>query len=148
MPRSTPAKKCTFRFNFWYISFCGLYLFEARQKRFTFDEEFFYVDLVLYNRLLQCYCLIDFKVDKLTHQDLGQMQMYVNYFNRFVKQDFEKPTIGILICREKKDALVELTLPKEANIYATEYQLYLPNKQLLENKLKEWIKEYENDQDF
>ena len=74
--------------------------------------------------------------------------MYVNYFNRFVKQDFEKPTIGILICREKKDALVELTLPKEANIYATEYQLYLPNKQLLENKLKEWIKEYENDQDF
>ena len=74
--------------------------------------------------------------------------MYVNYFNRFVKQDFEKPTIGILICREKKDALVELTLPKEANIYANEYQLYLPNKQLLENKLKEWIKEYENDQDF
>ena len=74
--------------------------------------------------------------------------MYVNYFNRFVKQDFEKPTIGILICREKKDALVELTLPKEANIYATEYQLYLPNKQLLENKLKEWIKEYENEQDF
>ena len=124
------------------------FLFEARQKRFTFDEEFFYVDLVLYNRLLQCYCLIDFKVDKLTHQDLGQMQMYVNYFNRFVKQDFEKPTIGILICREKKDALVELTLPKEANIYATEYQLYLPNKQLLENKLKEWIKEYENEQDF
>ena len=124
------------------------FLFEARQKRFTFDEEFFYVDLVLYNRLLQCYCLIDFKVDKLTHQDLGQMQMYVNYFNRFVKQDFEKPTIGILICREKKDALVELTLPKEANIYATEYQLYLPNKQLLENKLKEWIKEYENEQNF
>ncbi|WP_455150902.1 PDDEXK nuclease domain-containing protein [Capnocytophaga sp.] len=119
------------------------FLFEARQKRFTFEEEFFYVDLVLYNRLLQCYCLIDFKVDKLTHQDLGQMQMYVNYFDRFIKQDFEKPTIGILICKEKKDALVELTLPKEANIYATEYQLYLPNKQLLKNKLKEWIKEYE-----
>lgn len=71
------------------------------------------------------------------------MQMYVNYFDRFIKQDFEKPTIGILICKEKKDALVELTLPKEANIYATEYQLYLPNKQLLKNKLKEWIKEYE-----
>ena len=87
--------------------------------------------------------MIDFKVDKLTHQDLGQMQVYVNYFDRFIKQDFEKPTIGILICKEKKDALVELTLPKEANIYATEYQLYLPNKQLLKNKLKEWIKEYE-----
>ena len=121
------------------------FLFEARQKRFTFEEEFFYVDLVLYNRLLQCYCLIDFKIDKLTHQDLGQMQMYVNYFDRYVKQAFEKPSIGILICREKKDALVELTLPKNANIYATEYQLYLPDKQLLESKLKEWIDEYEDD---
>ena len=121
------------------------FLFEARQKRFTFEEEFFYVDLVLYNRLLQCYCLIDFKIDKLTHQDLGQMQMYVNYFDRYVKQAFEKPTIGIWICREKKDALVELTLPKNANIYATEYQLYLPDKQLLESKLKEWIDEYEED---
>lgn len=121
------------------------FLFEARQKRFTFEEEFFYVDLVLYNRLLQCYCLIDFKIDKLTHQDLEQMQMYVNYFDRYVKQAFEKPTIGILICREKKDALVELTLPKNANIYATEYQLYLPDKQLLESKLKEWIDEYEED---
>ena len=73
------------------------------------------------------------------------MQMYVNYFDRYVKQAFEKPTIGILICREKKDALVELTLPKNANIYATEYQLYLPDKQLLESKLKEWIDEYEED---
>ena len=71
--------------------------------------------------------------------------MYVNYFDRYVKQAFEKPTIGILICREKKDALVELTLPKNANIYATEYQLYLPDKQLLESKLKEWIDEYEED---
>lgn len=75
--------------------------FEARQKRFTFDEDNYYVDLVLYNRLLQCYVLIDLKIDKLTHQDLGQMQMYVNYFDRYVKQDFEKPTIGILLCKEK-----------------------------------------------
>lgn len=66
------------------------FLFEARQKRFTFDEENFYVDLVFYNRLLQCYVLIDLKVGKLTHQDLGQMQMYVNYYDRYVKQDFEK----------------------------------------------------------
>ena len=95
------------------------FLFEARQKRFTFDEQNFYVDLVLYNRLLQCYCLIDLKIDKLTHQDLGQMQMYVNYFDRFVKQDFEKPTIGILLCKEKNDSLVELTLPKNANIDAS-----------------------------
>ena len=88
------------------------FLFEARQKRFTFDEDNYFVDLVFYNRLLQCYVLIDLKIDKLTHQDLGQMQMYVNYFDRHVKQDFEKPTIGILLCKEKNDALVELTLPE------------------------------------
>ena len=103
------------------------FLFEARQKRFTFEEENFYVDLVFYNRLLQCYVLIDLKVGKLTHQDLGQMQMYVNYYDRYMKQDFEKPTIGILLCKEKKDALVELTLPKDSNIYAQQYALYLPD---------------------
>lgn len=118
------------------------FLFEARQKRFTFEEENYYVDLVFYNRLLQCYVLIDLKTDKLTHQDLGQMQMYVNYYDRYVKQDFEKPTIGILLCESKKDSLVELTLPKDANIYATAYQLYLPDKALLQAKVKEWIKEY------
>lgn len=118
------------------------FLFEARQKRFTFEEENFYVDLVFYNRLLQCYVLIDLKIDKLTHQDLGQMQMYVNYYDRFVKQEFEKPTIGILLCESKKDALVELTLPKDANIYATQYQLYLPDKDLLQTKVREWIAEF------
>ena len=118
------------------------FLFEARQKRFTFDEQHFYVDLVFYNRLLQCYVLIDLKVDKLTHQDLGQMQMYVNYYDRYVRQEFEKPTIGILLCERKNDALVELTLPKDANIYATAYQLYLPDKALLQAKVKEWIDEY------
>lgn len=119
------------------------FLFEARQKRFTFDEQHFYVDLVFYNRLLQCYVLIDLKTDKLAHQDLGQMQMYVNYYDRYVKQDFEKPTIGILLCEEKNDALVELTLPKDANIYASAYQLYLPDKVILQRKLKEWIDEFE-----
>lgn len=119
------------------------FLFEARQKRFTFDEDNFYVDLVCYNRLLQCYCLIDLKIDKLTHQDLGQMQMYVNYFDRYVKQDFEKPTIGILLCKEKNNALVELTLPKDANIYAAQYALYLPDKKLLQDKLNEWTAEFE-----
>ena len=119
------------------------FLFEARQKRFTFDEQHFYVDLVFYNRLLQCYVLIDLKTDKLAHQDLGQMQMYVNYYDRCVKQDFEKPTIGILLCEDKNDALVELTLPKDANIYASAYQLYLPDKAVLQQKLKEWIDEFE-----
>lgn len=119
------------------------FLFEARQKKFTFDEDHYFVDLVLYNRLLQCYVLIDLKIGKLTHQDLGQMQMYVNYYDRHMKQEFEKPTIGILLCREKNDALVELTLPKDANIYASAYQLYLPDKALLQAKVKEWIDEFE-----
>jgi predicted nuclease of restriction endonuclease-like (RecB) superfamily len=88
------------------------FLFEARQKRFTFDNDHFYVDLVFYNRLLRCYVLLDLKLDKLTHQDLGQMQMYVNYFDRHVKTAEEAPTIGILLCRRKSDALVELTLPE------------------------------------
>ena len=119
------------------------FLFEARQKRFTFDEENFYVDLVFYNRLLQCYVLIDLKAGKLTHQDLGQMQMYVNYYDRYQKQDFEKPTVGILLCKEKNDALVELTLPKDSNIYAAQYNLYLPDKKELQAKLKSWIDEFE-----
>lgn len=123
------------------------FLFEARQKRFTFDEENYYVDLVFYNRLLQCYVLIDLKTDRLSHQDLGQMQMYVNYYDRFVKQDYEKPTIGILLCESKKDALVELTLPKDANIYATQYQLYLPDKEVLQAKVKEWIAEFDEAND-
>ena len=88
------------------------FLFEARQKRFSFDNDHFYVDLVFYNRLLRCYVLIDLKRDKLTHQDLGQMQMYVNYFDQYVKTEHEAPTIGIVLCHRKNDALVELTLPK------------------------------------
>lgn len=118
------------------------FLFEARQKRFTFEERHFYVDLVLYNRLLQCYVLVDLKMDDLTHQYLGQMQMYVNYYDRYVKEDFEKPTIGILLCERKNDALVELTLPKDANIYAQQYALCLPDKALLEQKFREWIDEF------
>ena len=117
------------------------YLFEARQKRFTYREENFYVDLVFYNRLLRCYVLIDLKIDKLTHQDLGQMLMYVHYYDRYEKLPDENPTIGILLCKEKDDALVEITLPENSNIYASEYQLYLPDKKELQKKLKEWIVE-------
>ena len=124
------------------------FLFETRQKRFTFDEENFYVDLVFYNRLLQCYVLIDLKIDKLTHQDLGQMQMYVNYYDRHVKREWEKPTIGILLCKEKKDALIKLTLPENANIYATEYALYLPDKNELQSRLKEWIEEFDQEEEL
>lgn len=119
------------------------FLFEARQKRFTFDEDHFFVDLVFYNRLLRCYVLIDLKLDKLSHQDLGQMQMYVNYFDRYVKTADENPTIGILLCKRKKQTVVELTLPADANIHAREYNLYLPSREVLQQKLTEWVREQE-----
>ena len=105
------------------------FLFGGRQVRFSFDGEDFFVDLVLYNRLLQCFVLVDLKIGKLKHQDIGQMQMYVNYYDRFVKQKFEKPTIGIIICKDKSDAVIEITLPKDnKSIFAKEYKLYLPSK--------------------
>lgn len=114
------------------------FLFEARQKRFTIEEDHFYVDLVFYNRILRCYVLIDLKIEKLTHQDLGQMQMYVNYFDRFVKREDEHPTVGIVLCKRKRDALVEITLPKDANIFASEYRTYLPSKEELQERLQGW----------
>ncbi len=119
------------------------FLFEARQKRFTFDEDHYFVDLVFYNRLLRCYVLIDLKLDKLTHQDLGQMQMYVNHYDRHVKTPGENPTVGMLICKRKKDALIELTLPKNANIFASQYELYLPSKDELRERLMQWTAEEE-----
>ncbi|VGO20266.1 PDDEXK nuclease domain-containing protein [Pontiella sulfatireligans] len=121
------------------------FLFEARQKRFTFDNDHFYVDLVFYNRLLRCYVLLDLKRDKLTHKDLGQMQMYVNHFDRHVKTEDEQPTIGIVLCHRKNDALVELTLPKNANIFASKYQLYLPSKEDLKKQLESITEELERD---
>lgn len=87
------------------------FTYVGRQQRFTFDYEHFYVDLVFYNRLLRSFVLFDLKLDKLTHQDIGQMQMYVHYYDRFVKLEDENPTIGVLLCKEKNDAIVEFTLP-------------------------------------
>jgi len=121
------------------------FLFESRQRRFTFHEDHYYVDLVFYNRLLRCYILIDLKLDKISHQDLGQMQMYVNYFDLHEKLPEENPTIGIVLCKRKKDAIVELTLPRDANIHAREYKLYLPSKELLKKKLIEWTSQQENE---
>ena len=95
---------------------------------------------------MRCYVIIDLKIDKLTHQDLGQMQMYVNWFDRNIKLPEENATIGLLVCKSKKNAIIELTLPKGANIHAREYQLYLPSKELLKNKLLEWIQEEDNTQ--
>ena len=119
------------------------FLFEARQKRFTFDDEHFFVDLVFYNRLLRCYVIIDLKIGDLKHQDLGQMQMYVNYFDRYVRLEDEQPTIGIILCKKKKDSLVEITLPEGANIHAAKYQTYLPDKEALKKQLEEAQAEWE-----
>ena len=104
------------------------FTFVGRQVRFTFDERHFRVDLVFYNRLLKCFVLIDLKIGEVTHQDLGQMQMYVNYYDRYVKLPDENDTIGIIICIDKNDTLVKLTLPKDNNqIFASRYTTILPS---------------------
>ncbi len=118
------------------------FLFQGRQVRFTFDEEHYFVDLVFYNRLLKCFVLIDLKIGKLKHQDLGQMQMYVNYYDRFVKLPDENRTIGIIICKEKNDTLVRMTLPEDnQQIFASRYMTVLPSKEELKKIIDETDKE-------
>lgn len=114
------------------------YTFVGRQLRITLDEKHFFVDLVLYNRLLQCFVLVDLKIGELTHQDLGQMQMYVHYYDRFVKLPHENDTIGIVLCKKKSDSLVEITLPEgNSQIFASKYQTVLPNKEQLISLIEE-----------
>lgn len=106
------------------------FTFVGRQVRFTFDEKHFRVDLVFYNRILKCFVLIDLKIGEVTHQDLGQMQMYVNYYDRYVKLPDENKSIGIIICREKNDTLVKLTLPEDnKQIFASKYMTIIPSKE-------------------
>ena len=106
------------------------FTFVGRQVRFTFDEKHFRVDLVFYNRILRCFVLIDLKIGEVTHQDIGQMQMYVNYYDRVVKLPEENKTIGIIICREKNDTLVRMTLPEDnKQIFASKYEMVLPSKE-------------------
>lgn len=114
------------------------FTFEARQKRILIEDDEFFVDLVLYNRLLRAFVLIEIKTDKLTHQDLGQLQMYVNYFDRQVKLAEENPTIGILLCSAKNDTVVKMSLPTDnRTILASEYRLYLPSEDQLTNEINE-----------
>jgi predicted nuclease of restriction endonuclease-like (RecB) superfamily len=119
--------------------------FVARQKRIIMEGDEFKIDLVFYNRLLQCFVLFDIKTDKITHQDLGQLQMYVNYYDRDIKTDFENPTIGVLLCADKNDALVRYSLPLDnQQIFASKYQLHLPTEaQLLAEVRKQivWFEE-------
>lgn len=118
------------------------FTFVARQKRISFDERHFYIDLVFYNRLLRCFVIIDLKIGDLKHQDLGQMQMYVNYYDRFVKLEEENKTIGIVLCRDKSETLVEITLPEDnQQIFASRYQTVLPSKQELQALLTQHTKE-------
>jgi predicted nuclease of restriction endonuclease-like (RecB) superfamily len=106
--------------------------FVARQKRIHIEGDEFFTDLVFYNRLLQCFVIIEIKTDKLTHQDIGQLQMYVNYYDRVEKLPHENPTIGILLCAKKNDGVVKFTLPENnKTIVASQYKLYLPTEQQL-----------------
>jgi predicted nuclease of restriction endonuclease-like (RecB) superfamily len=108
------------------------FAFMSRQKRIHLDGDDFFIDLVLYNRLLQCFVIIEIKTSKISHQDIGQLQMYVNYHDRYEKKDHENPTIGILLCADKNDTVVKITLPENnQTIVASKYQLYLPSEQQL-----------------
>ena len=114
------------------------FAFIGRQVRFTFNEEHFRVDLVFYNRLLRCFVLFDLKIGELKHQDIGQMQMYVNYYDRKIKLVDENPTIGIVLCKDKNNAIVEMTLPENnTQIFASKYQTVLPSKEELKKLLEE-----------
>lgn len=114
------------------------FTFVSRQDRITLDEQHFYIDLVFFNRLLSCFVLIDLKIGELKHQDLGQMQMYVNYYDRFKRLETENKTIGIVLCRDKSDALVEITLPdNNEQIFASRYLTVLPKKEDLVRLLQE-----------
>lgn len=118
------------------------FAFIGRQVRFTFNEEHFIVDLVFYNRILRCFVLFDLKIGELKHQDIGQMQMYVNYYDRKVKMAEENPTIGVLLCKEKNNAVVELTLPEDnSQIFASKYKTVLPSKEKLQKLLEEQLAE-------
>ena len=111
--------------------------FVARQKRILLEDDEFFADLVFYNRLLRCFVVIELKTHKITHEDIGQLQMYVNYYDRNEKAPDENPTIGILLCADKNDTLVKYTLPENNNtIMASKYQLYLPTEKQLAEQLK------------
>ena len=114
------------------------FAFVARQKRILMDDDEFFVDLVFYNRILRCFVLFELKTSKLTHQDIGQLQMYVNYYDRVEKLPEENPTIGILLCTSKNDTVVKMSLPENnSTILASQYTLYLPSEEQLKKEVEE-----------
>ena len=113
------------------------FTFEARQKRISFDGEHFYIDLVFYNYILKCFVLIDLKTGKLTHQDIGQMQMYVNYYTQELMNEGDNPPIGIVLCADKSESVVKYTIPEESTqIFTSKYKLYLPTEEDLRRELE------------
>ncbi|OFX17997.1 MAG: hypothetical protein A2033_10315 [Bacteroidetes bacterium GWA2_31_9] len=125
------------------------FAFVARQKRIHIEGDEFFIDLVFFNRLLQCFVLIEIKTTKLSHQDIGQLQMYVNYYDRYEKQTFENQTIGIILCTDKNDAVVKITLPENNNnLIASKYQLYLPTEQQLIDEVKKEIEKLDNNSEI
>ena len=111
--------------------------FVARQRRFTLDGQNFFIDLVFYNYILKCFVLIDLKMGQLTHQDIGQMQMYVNYYTRELMNEGDNPPIGIVLCADKSDAVVRYTLPENnSQIFASKYFTYLPTEEELKRELR------------
>ena len=111
--------------------------FVSRQKRFTLDGQDFFIDLVFYNYILKCFVLFDLKTGELTHQDIGQMQMYVNYYTRELMNEGDMPPIGIILCAEKNDAVVRYTLPENNNqVFASKYLTYLPTEDELKRELR------------
>jgi len=117
--------------------------FVARQKRLLLEDDEYFADLVFYNRLMRCFVVIEIKTHKLTHKDLGQLQMYVNYYDRIEKLPDENPTVGILLCADKNNTMVTFSLPENSKILTSQYQLYLPTEQQLVEELKKELKTFE-----
>ncbi len=121
--------------------------FVARQKKISFDGRHFYIDLVFYNYILKCFVLIDLKLGDLTHQDLGQMQMYVNYYTRELMNEGDNPTIGIVLCADKSDAIVKYTLSEnDTQIFASKYMTYIPSEEEFKRELR--LDDYKKKDDF
>ena len=111
--------------------------FVARQKRISLDGEHYYIDLVFYNYILKCFVIIDLKIGKLTHQDIGQMQMYVNYYTREMMNEGDNRPIGIVLCADKSESVVKYTLPEDNNqIFASKYKLFMPTEEELKRELE------------
>jgi predicted nuclease of restriction endonuclease-like (RecB) superfamily len=124
------------------------FAFVARQKRILIEDDEFFIDLVFYNRLLHCFVIIEIKTHKITHLDIGQLQMYVNYYDRYEKRADENPTVGILLCADKNDTLVKISLPEDnKTILASKYELYLPSETALLEEIKGVISLTDNKND-